>query len=319
MEKDILLLYNPKAGDTFFRFELERFLNVFGDMGCTVRIFRSQYIGDLAACSRRSNMDELGLIIAAGGDGTVNEVLQAMMEQPKRVPLGVIPAGTSNDVAKYLEMPEDYGQCIEILCRMQQESMNVGEVNGRFFLNRCGFGNMVSIFQSTNQEMKNTFGRAAYYLKGVTQLPKAEPFHLKIRTPEITYEGEFIMFQVLNGEGAKIQNKAFTVDTTERDTLEFIGIKNSSPLTNRRLLMQSIRKIPMHHKSVVRMKADEFEITSDQLPKSMTESYVDGEHGPGMPLKFRVHKNALQVITNRECSTWNIPRIPHREMFHVEQ
>ena len=75
----------------------------------------------------------------------------------------------------------------------------------------------------------------------------------------------------------------------------------------------------MHHKSVVRMKADEFEITSDQLPKSMTESYVDGEHGPGMPLKFRVHKNALQVITNRECSTWNIPRIPHREMFHVEQ
>ena len=133
MEKDILLLYNPKAGDTFFRFELERFLNVFGDMGCTVRIFRSQYIGDMAACIRRSNMDELGLIIAAGGDGTVNEVLQAMMEQPKRVPLGVIPAGTSNDVAKYLEMPEDYGQCIEILCRMQQESMNVGEVNGRFF------------------------------------------------------------------------------------------------------------------------------------------------------------------------------------------
>ena len=95
MEKDILLLYNPKAGDTFFRFELERFLNVFGDMGCTVRIFRSQYIGDMAACIRRSNMDELGLIIAAGGDGTVNEVLQAMMEQPKRVPLGVIPAGCS--------------------------------------------------------------------------------------------------------------------------------------------------------------------------------------------------------------------------------
>lgn len=133
MDKDILLLYNPKAGDTFFRFELERFLNVFGNMGCTVRIFRSQVVGDMAACIQRTNMEELGLIITAGGDGTINEVLQALMKSPIRVPLGVIPAGTSNDVAHYLGMPEDYSQCIDVLLRMHMETMNVGEVNGTFF------------------------------------------------------------------------------------------------------------------------------------------------------------------------------------------
>lgn len=92
MNKDILLLYNPRAGDTFFRFELERFLNVFGNMGSTIRIFRSQVVGDMAACIQRTNMEELGLIITAGGDGTINEVLQALMKSPTRVPLGVIPA-----------------------------------------------------------------------------------------------------------------------------------------------------------------------------------------------------------------------------------
>ena len=70
MNKDILLLYNPRAGDTFFRFELELFLNVFGNMGSTIRIFRSQVVGDMAACIQRTNMEELGLIITAGGDGT---------------------------------------------------------------------------------------------------------------------------------------------------------------------------------------------------------------------------------------------------------
>lgn len=318
MEKDILLLYNPKAGDTFFRFELERFLNVFGNMGCTVRIFRSQYVGDMAECIRRTNMEEMGLIIAAGGDGTVNEVLQAMMEKNQRVPLGIIPAGTTNDVARFLEMPEDYGQCIEVLCRQQMEAMNIGEVNGRFFMNRCGFGNMVSISQSTSQDMKNTFGKMAYYMKGVTQLPATDSFHLRVRTADGEYEGEFIMFLVLNGKASRIQNHSFEVEDPVSDQLEFVGIRKGSSWANHWMLFKSIRKVPSNQKWVLRIKADEMEISSDDIPERMRVCYVDGEVGPEMPLKFTLHKNALQVITNRECSTWNnvSKELP---MFHVEQ
>ena len=317
MEKDILLLYNPKAGDTFFRFELERFLNVFGNMGCTVRIFRSQVVGDMAACIQRTNMEELGLIITAGGDGTINEVLQALMKSEIRVPLGVIPAGTSNDVAHYLGMPEDYGQCIDVLLRMNMETMNVGEVNGTYFLNRCGFGNMVNIFQATNQDMKNTFGKAAYYMTGIAQLPKLESFPLKIQTGEKVYEDEFVMFLMLNGEGANIRNRSFQVDSPQSDTLEFVGIRNSKKFVNRRLLLRSIHKVPQNPKYILRIHGDEFHITSSKIPQEMQNSYVDGECGPGMPLHFQLHRKALKVITNRECSTWNTER-KQIEMFHVE-
>ena len=318
MEKDILLLYNPKAGDTFFRFELERFLNVFGNMGCTVRIFRSQNIGDMAECIRRTNMAELGLIIVAGGDGSVNEVLQAMTEKPQRVPLGVIPAGTTNDVARFLEMPEDYGQCIEVLCRQRMEDMNIGEVNGRFFMNRCGFGNMVSISQSTSQDMKNTFGKLAYYMKGVTQLPATDFFHLKIRSGDSEYDGEFIMFFVLNGKASRIQSHSFEVEDPAQDRLEFVGIRKGSSFANHRMLLKAIRKVPTNSRYILRLKADELEITSEDVPEHMRVSYVDGEIGPEMPLKFTLHKNALQVITNRECSTWNNETVD-TSMFHVEE
>ena len=317
MDKDILLLYNPKAGDTFFRFELERFLNVFGNMGCTVRIFRSQVVGDMAACIQRTNMEELGLIITAGGDGTINEVLQALMKSPIRVPLGVIPAGTSNDVAHYLGMPEDYSQCIDVLLRMHMETMNVGEVNGTFFLNRCGFGNMVNIFQATNQDIKNTFGKVAYYMTGLAQLPKLESFPLKIQAGEQIYEDEFVMFLIHNGEGANIQNRSFQVDSPQSDTLEFVGIKNSKRFVNQRLLLRSIQRVPKNPKYVLRIRGDEFYITSSQIPNRMQNSYVDGECGPGMPLHFRLHRKALQIITNRECSTWNNEK-KQIEMFHVE-
>lgn len=298
-EKDILLLYNPKAGDTFFRFEIERFLETFGEMHSTIRIYRSESPGDMAKCLSRIRMEELGLVVVAGGDGTVNEVLQAMMERQATVPVGVIPAGTSNDVAHYLGMPTDYSQCIEVISRLNITRMNVGEVNGRYFLNRCGYGNLVSIYHSTSQEMKNTFGRLAYYANGMRAVPKTQPFWLKITTPDQVIEDEFIMFLVVNGEGAQIENRAFAVQAEDQKKgLQFIGIKNGSNLANRIMLMKSIRKLPKNQKSIVRFSADEFKIELPDNEILNDGSVIDGELGPTPPFTYKLHREALHVITN---------------------
>ena len=316
MEKDILLLYNPKAGDTFFRFELERFLDVFGKRNCTVRVIQSQSEGDMTECLKNTRLEELSMIIVAGGDGTCNEVLQALMSRHVQIPIGIIPAGTRNNLAKFLEMPEDYGQCIEVLSRMRTNTINVGEVNGHYFIDRCGFGALVSIYHTTGQDAKNVFGKTAYYANGLRQIPKSEPFHLKLETDEQTIEDDFILFLVINSFGAPYSGQAFGVDRntslSEDSQLEFIGIRNTKRFTNNRLLFRSISRIPAESKAVVRIKADKLRISVSQsefarkeLPKDMI-CVIDGEPGPSAPFSFELHRNALTMLTNQECSTWNI-------------
>ncbi len=317
MEKDILLLYNPKAGDTFFRFELERFLDVFGKRNCTVRVFQSQSEGDMTECLKNTRLEELSMIIVAGGDGTCNEVLQAMMSRHIQIPIGIIPAGTRNNLAKFLEMPEDYGQCIEVLSRMRTNTINVGEVNGHYFIDRCGFGSLASIYHTTKQDVKNIFGKTAYYANGIRQIPRSEPFHLKLETEDQIIEDDFVLFLVINSNGAPYSGEAFGVEQKDRSSadsqLEFIGIRNTKRFTNGRLLLRSIGRIPAESKAVVRIKADRLRITVSQsefarkeLPENMV-CVIDGEPGPTAPFSFELHRNALTMLTNQECSTWNIP------------
>lgn len=305
MNKDILLLYNPKAGDTFFRFELENFLEVFSRSGSTVRIFTSQFEGDMGECIRNTHLNEIDLVIVAGGDGSVNDVVQAMMEydQPDRPPLGIIPAGTRNEIAKYLEMPEDYRQCIEILYRGRTEEVNIGEVNHRFFMNRCGFGSMINVFRNTSQEMKNTFGKIAYYFNGLFHRPKEQPFHLTIQTENESFEDDFIMFLVVNSDGSRMYHSGLPLAPDENRSLQFIGIKNASRFSNQKVLIRSLHKIPVRNRNIVRIKADTFDVCCDHLPAGMDTCFVDGEKGPDFPLHFSIHRKALQIITNR-----NVPR-----------
>lgn len=306
MNKDILLLYNPKAGDTFFRFELENFVEAFSGAGSTVRIFKSRLPGDMGECIRSTNLSEIDLTVVAGGDGSVSDVVQAMMESDVRPTLGVIPAGTSNEVAKYLQMPERYDHCIEVLYRRHAEQLNVGEVNGRFFLNRCGFGDMMEIFQKTNQELKNTFGKTAYYFKALSYLSKTKPFTVKIEANGETVKEELVTFFVVNGESNRTKHGDFIAEPTGRDEkLRFVGIKKKSALGNRWRLMRTIRHIPTNGRNILIIESNQFRISSDGAEDNPRCCYVDGEAGPGLPLEFKLHHGAMNVLTNQECSTWN--------------
>lgn len=301
MEKDILLLYNPKAGDTFFRFELENFLNIFGKSGSTVRIFTSQYEGDMAHCIDHTHLEEIELIVVAGGDGSVNEVIQTIMKKEYRPKIGIIPAGTRNSIAKYLEMPDSYIQCMEVISRGFTEEINVGEVDGKFFMNICGYGNMMDIYRKTSQEMKNTFGKMAYFVNCVYHLPKEMPFQVKVEANGEVYEEELILFMVINSDGFRIRKAE--KDLEEKRSLQFIGIKNKGKFTNRRNLIRSIWRIPKMGNNVISIISDDMIVSCENLPEGRKTCFVDGEIGCQFPLHFSLHREALKIITNR-----NVPR-----------
>ena len=296
MEKDILLLYNPRAGDTFFQFEIDRFLRVFGEMHCPIRIFQSQAPGDMTTCLERIRMDELSMIIVAGGDGTFSEVLQSVMKGAVSVPIGLIPAGTSNNIAQYLGMPDRYDQCFEVLFKRNLAMFDVGEVNGHYFLSRCCYGSMARAFYTTKQEYKNTFGKMAYSYRAMRLRGDTESFDLRITTPQGVFEDSFVYFLVVNGSGSKMDS-SFSVEDTKENALEFIGIRNVSPRANKRMLKKVLRRIPKQHKSILRLTANEIYVERIG-DNAMLPFAVDGEEGPTAPFRFSLHSKALTVISN---------------------
>lgn len=297
MKKNIQLLYNPKAGDTLFKMKLDNFLKVFIEKGFEVRIYRSEGFGKMTEYLINTDLSNTEAVIVAGGDGTINEVVNALMNLEDKPALGVLPAGTCNDFAKSLGFDMDLDTCIEVLGQMNIKPVDVGEVNGHYFINVCGAGLFTNISQNVNVDMKNTFGKIAYYVKGAEQLPAFRPFHLKIESDGNIYEDDFVLFLVLNSEGAGGIQLATGADLSD-GFYDFVGIK-SVPINDfTRLMVKLLKREHLADKAVLHLRSDNFKISSDNIIDSFRESDVDGESGPNLPLDIKVHKSALNLIMN---------------------
>lgn len=297
MRQNIHLLYNPKAGDTLFKMKLDHFLKVFNNKGYEVQIFRSEGYGRITEHIQETDLSNTAAVILAGGDGTINEGVNALMNSPIKPPMGVIPAGTCNDFAKSLGFNMDLDNCIEALGNMQMRPVDVGEVNGHYFINVCGAGLFTNISQNVNIDMKNTFGKIAYYVKGAEQLPAFRPFHLKVESDGKVYEDKFILFLVLNSEGAGGIQLASGAELSD-GYYDFVGIKAAPIHEFTRMLLKILRREHLKDKSVLHIRSDNFRISSKDISEDLRESDVDGECGPNLPLDIQVHKSALTLITN---------------------
>lgn len=100
---------------------------------------------------------------------------------------------------------------------MQMEDVDVGCVNGRYFINVCGAGLFTNVSQTVNIDLKNLIGKMAYYLKGAGQLPSFRPFKLRVEANGEVYEDNFILFLVLNSGSAG----GFKLQQTLRWTMDF--------------------------------------------------------------------------------------------------
>lgn len=297
MKKIVQLLYNPKAGDTLFKTKLDTFLRIFIEKGYEVRIYRSEGVGKMTEYLKEVDLSNTDAIIVAGGDGTINEVVNALMNMEIKPALGVIPAGTCNDFAKSLGFDMDIDSCIETLGEMQMNAVDVGEVNGRYFINVCGAGLFTNISQNVNNDMKNTFGKIAYYVKGAEQLPAFKPFRLRIESDGNVYEDDFLLFLVLNSEGAGGIQLAHGADLSD-GYYDFVGIRSVPINEFTRMMVKLLKREHLTDKAVLHIRSDNFKISSENIIESFKESDVDGESGPKLPLDIKIHKGALNLIMN---------------------
>ena len=145
----------------------------------------------LAADAARRGVD---VVAAAGGDGTVNEVVNGL--DGYDVPLGVIPVGTANDFARQVGIPADADHAMDVILQRKPRRLDTASLNGRRFLNVSTAGVGAQATAETPAEVKESLGPIAYAISGMRKFADLRAQHARFAGDGFSYEGEFLMFAV---------------------------------------------------------------------------------------------------------------------------
>lgn len=198
--KKILFVFNPVSGRSQIRNYLVDILDILTRAEYKVVCYPTQGQGDARRVVRERQDDYL-YVVCAGGDGTLDEVVSGMMENPDKpfVPIGYIPAGTTNDFASSLHIPTDMIEAAKVVANGRTFLCDLGLFNENdYFTYVAAFGIFTGTSYSTPQELKNQLGHLAYILQGMTELGNMRAYHMHVVTNEQEFEGEYAFGMITN-------------------------------------------------------------------------------------------------------------------------
>ncbi len=212
--KKLLYIINPKAGLKKNKNYIDDAVKVFENAGYKVGIKYTKKRLDGTNIAREYGA-KADLIVCMGGDGTLNEVIQGMIEAEVSTPLGYIPAGSTNDFAASLGLKTNPKEQAEFIVSNEARPLDMGMFNGRYFVYTASAGIFTKTSYSTPQKMKNRLGHFAYILHGVRELFHIRRLKLKIELPDKTYEGKYIFAAINNA------TKVGGIMKLDKDMVEF--------------------------------------------------------------------------------------------------
>lgn len=199
--KKIYFIYNPHSGKEQISSKLSEIIQVLAGKDNELTVVPTT--GYLDAVERLTNLQEgYDLVVCSGGDGTLDEVVTGMMkrEPEKRIPIGYIPAGTTNDFARSLEIPRNMPEAARNIMQGVPFPCDVGSFNDDSFVYIASFGIFTEVSYSTKQEVKNVLGHMAYILEGMKSLYNIKSYNMKITSEEMQFEGDFLFGMVTNSK-----------------------------------------------------------------------------------------------------------------------
>lgn len=300
--KKVKLFYNPFSGNKTFKFDLDVCIGVFQSAGYEVHPFRTMQPGDIETHVAQMDKD-YDIVVASGGDGTVNIVLNALMHNNLKIPLGIIPSGTANDFATYLGLKTGDS---EGACRVMTETspcyVDIGLVNGEtYFINVCAGGLLTNVSQTVDKDVKNALGNLSYYLKGMEQIPNFHKIPFRITTSDEVLEEDLYLYMIMNSAGTGSFTKLSPEASITDGKFEFIGVRAKSILEIPSVFLKMLTGDHIRDEKAILYRRDHyFKIECLDPDFQIMESTVDGEMGPKMPFTLEVLPKAYPIYGNFE-------------------
>ena len=195
--KRLLFILNPYAGMRRANKVMPEIIEIFNKAGYDVICRVTTGNGDCTTQVERLAR-EMDLVVCAGGDGTLNEAITGMLRCGADVPIGYIPAGSTNDFASSLKLSTNILQAARDIVEGEPVSYDVGRFGDRYFSYVASFGAFTRASYSTPQNIKNALGHTAYLLEGISELSQIKPFHLRFQLEERIIEDDFLFGAISN-------------------------------------------------------------------------------------------------------------------------
>lgn len=290
--KKALLIYNPKAGNGMFKNHLDFIVEKFQDRGYILVPLRAGDPGLLDGIIAEAAASGVERIIAAGGDGTINLVVNAIVKNGVNIPLAIFPAGTANDFAYYFRIPHEMEAMTEIALSDRVLYADVGIINGKNFVNVAAMGCLVDLSQRTDPNLKNTLGVLAYYLQGMIELPNLHGVKMRFESEEFSGEESVYFALVMNGKSAGSFKQLAAPAEVDDGKLDVLLFKETPPKDFLPLVFSILAGQHRENKNVIYFQTSHIRIDTDEN----IGVDVDGETAGPFPLEISVLPRRLQII-----------------------
>ena len=294
MYQNIDIICNPSSGKQKFQENIKDIKNKLQNNGSNVEIFYTEKKYDAKNFAINSCNGSTDLIISVGGDGTLNEIINGLMESDRKIPLAIYPTGTVNDFATYFQISTKVQSFYEMLQRQKEKSVDVGKANGHYFINVAAGGAITEVAHKASSDSKTILGRMAYILEGARDFPNQifKPSSVKITIDGEVIEKEILFLLVANtryvGGFKQLMNRAETDD----GQLDLFIVEKIPIADFINIFLKAINGNHLNHPKVYYKKAENIEIEADPA----MEMDIDGEYLGKTPVKISVHKKAINIL-----------------------
>jgi diacylglycerol kinase (ATP) len=196
----VKVILNPYANRWHAGEKVERVRAAFNAVSVEADIYQTQKPGEGTAVAH-SAAGQYEAIVAAGGDGTINEVINGLIQvagEGPTVPFGVMPLGTANDMSDTIPLPRDLEEAARVIGNGRTRQIDAARVNTHYFINNCAIG-MEPLVTLENTKIKRLSGNLRYFVALLRALAKLRAWQMDIRFDEARFEGSALLLSVCNG------------------------------------------------------------------------------------------------------------------------
>lgn len=299
-----LFIINPSSGKQNIQTMLKEIMStlILDQITSEIDVFYTEKKDDAKNRAAELKPGDYDYVVSVGGDGTLNEVTNGLILSQSNIPLAIISAGTVNDFATYMKLPQTAEDFCKMIKEFQTKKVDIGKVNNEYFINVLAAGMLTDIAYKVPKDKKAVLGKMAYYLEGVKEFPSqlSQNMTLTFQSKEYTDTQDIMVFMVANSKSIGGFSDAAPLASVSDGYLDVLIVKKMNLLLEAPdLVIKLLQGEHPKHSAIEYFQTKSLAVLPTEKTAEIAIDY-DGEIlEEGLPVNISIVPEALNLIISR--------------------